>query len=526
MISSPRGLPLVVVDLSGAPSEEAIDWTLRAAAGPDPRPRAARAAAASSCPGKSGRSRSRTSPRAGRPSTAGSPGCAGPPSSCRPPPRPAPSTCAPRRRRSSPSPRPRGCRPRWSHWSDRSYAGAARPRSLSPAGATPPRWSSSAPGGWRAWWADLGSGLLWLAPIDPRRRARPRRASSARGRRRWSRSPGCRARCSPRACRSASSPPPRWTRRSPRCGSASTRCRRSGRRRRSSRPGRSPRCCSAPGRRSPSPGSSGAGAPGGGTVAGLALLLVPLGTAIAAAADPGRLLAGRRRPRRRGPADRARPARADRRRRLDGRRGRPLRRSGRGAAGRLAAVLPPRGAAAVPRTRRQPDLRPAGRPARRGGDARRHREAAGAVADAGAGGLRQPPLAGRPRRLQPARTGGPQDLDQGRGAGTSQPLRGRPRQGRASLGRGQFDPRAGRRPRAPHRTVRKRDLLGPLEGGPHLRGAPRADPDPERPPLRAADPDRPRARRRNTSPTRSHGSPSTSPSRCRAPIGGTCSASR
>ncbi|HEY2478074.1 MAG TPA: DUF58 domain-containing protein [Solirubrobacterales bacterium] len=33
VITSPRGMPLVVVDLSGAPSEEAIDWTLRAAAG-------------------------------------------------------------------------------------------------------------------------------------------------------------------------------------------------------------------------------------------------------------------------------------------------------------------------------------------------------------------------------------------------------------------------------------------------------------------------------------------------------------
>lgn len=33
VVTAPRGLPLVVVDLSGAPSEEAIDWTLRAAAG-------------------------------------------------------------------------------------------------------------------------------------------------------------------------------------------------------------------------------------------------------------------------------------------------------------------------------------------------------------------------------------------------------------------------------------------------------------------------------------------------------------
>jgi uncharacterized protein (DUF58 family) len=33
VISSPRGMPLVVVDLSGAPSEGAVDWTLRAAAG-------------------------------------------------------------------------------------------------------------------------------------------------------------------------------------------------------------------------------------------------------------------------------------------------------------------------------------------------------------------------------------------------------------------------------------------------------------------------------------------------------------
>jgi uncharacterized protein (DUF58 family) len=33
VVSAPRGLPLVVVDLSGAPSEEAIDWTLRTAAG-------------------------------------------------------------------------------------------------------------------------------------------------------------------------------------------------------------------------------------------------------------------------------------------------------------------------------------------------------------------------------------------------------------------------------------------------------------------------------------------------------------
>jgi uncharacterized protein (DUF58 family) len=33
VVTAPRGLPLVVVDLSGAASEEAIDWTLRAAAG-------------------------------------------------------------------------------------------------------------------------------------------------------------------------------------------------------------------------------------------------------------------------------------------------------------------------------------------------------------------------------------------------------------------------------------------------------------------------------------------------------------
>jgi uncharacterized protein (DUF58 family) len=33
VISAPRGMPLVVVDLSGAPSDGAVDWTLRAAAG-------------------------------------------------------------------------------------------------------------------------------------------------------------------------------------------------------------------------------------------------------------------------------------------------------------------------------------------------------------------------------------------------------------------------------------------------------------------------------------------------------------
>jgi uncharacterized protein (DUF58 family) len=33
VISAPRGLPLVIVDLSGAASEAAVDWTLRAAAG-------------------------------------------------------------------------------------------------------------------------------------------------------------------------------------------------------------------------------------------------------------------------------------------------------------------------------------------------------------------------------------------------------------------------------------------------------------------------------------------------------------
>jgi uncharacterized protein (DUF58 family) len=33
VVTAPRGMPLVVVDLSGAPDEEAIDWTLRAAAG-------------------------------------------------------------------------------------------------------------------------------------------------------------------------------------------------------------------------------------------------------------------------------------------------------------------------------------------------------------------------------------------------------------------------------------------------------------------------------------------------------------
>jgi uncharacterized protein (DUF58 family) len=33
VITAPRGMPLVVVDLSGAPAEEAVDWTLRAAAG-------------------------------------------------------------------------------------------------------------------------------------------------------------------------------------------------------------------------------------------------------------------------------------------------------------------------------------------------------------------------------------------------------------------------------------------------------------------------------------------------------------
>lgn len=33
VVTAPQGMPFVVVDLSGAPSEEAIDWTLRAAAG-------------------------------------------------------------------------------------------------------------------------------------------------------------------------------------------------------------------------------------------------------------------------------------------------------------------------------------------------------------------------------------------------------------------------------------------------------------------------------------------------------------
>jgi uncharacterized protein (DUF58 family) len=33
LIAAPRGMPLVVVDLSGAPAREAIDWALRAAAG-------------------------------------------------------------------------------------------------------------------------------------------------------------------------------------------------------------------------------------------------------------------------------------------------------------------------------------------------------------------------------------------------------------------------------------------------------------------------------------------------------------
>ncbi|MBS1891633.1 MAG: DUF58 domain-containing protein, partial [Actinobacteria bacterium] len=33
VITAPRGMPLVVVDLSGAPSDGAVDWTLRAAAG-------------------------------------------------------------------------------------------------------------------------------------------------------------------------------------------------------------------------------------------------------------------------------------------------------------------------------------------------------------------------------------------------------------------------------------------------------------------------------------------------------------
>jgi uncharacterized protein (DUF58 family) len=33
VITAPQGMPLVVVDLSGAPSDEAVDWTLRAAAG-------------------------------------------------------------------------------------------------------------------------------------------------------------------------------------------------------------------------------------------------------------------------------------------------------------------------------------------------------------------------------------------------------------------------------------------------------------------------------------------------------------
>jgi uncharacterized protein (DUF58 family) len=33
VVTAPRGMPLVVVDLSGTPSEAAVDWTLRAAAG-------------------------------------------------------------------------------------------------------------------------------------------------------------------------------------------------------------------------------------------------------------------------------------------------------------------------------------------------------------------------------------------------------------------------------------------------------------------------------------------------------------
>ena len=191
---------------------------------------------------------------------------------------------------------------------------------------------------------------------------------------------------------------------------------------RSSRPGRWRRCCSSPGPRPASPGSSGARPAGSARSLGFALLLVPLGAAIAMQQTPDASWQG------------AIVLVA------------VVLRIARGRLVPIVATASMVGAVALfgaqvaaPRAGWQPfghhqrlaqfheldtepDLRAARRPAHRRGDARRHRAAAGAVADAGARGLRQPALAGRPRNLPPARTGGPQArVDQGRGARAAQP---------------------------------------------------------------------------------------------------------
>ena len=149
----------------------------------------------------------------------------------------------------------------------------------------------------------------------------------------------------------------------------------------------------------------------------------------------------------------------------------------------------------LPRTRHQADLWAAGRPADRRRDARRHRAAAGAVADAGAGGLRQPPLARRPRRLQPARTGRPAGArSRSRCAGSATGSSSRPGRIAAVRGAGRHDAGAGRRPR--------RSLDRPTEGEAYrveaatVHTSDRAaggDPGADREALPDPDPDRPRA---------------------------------
>ena len=208
------------------------------------------------------------------------------------------------------------------------------------------RWADAAAlillsvGGVAAWWGALGNGLLWLAPGDRRRGAD--RGGRAAGARRDGRRDPLAAGLDPRRGPAGGRPRP---------GRA---------RHHLGRPPR--RARSAADDRHRDAGDPGLGAGGGAAdrgdgdrprrdpLAGRRLVaharrLRPAAGAARRrdrhAADPGRLLDRRARPRRRGPADRPRAADPDRRHRLDGRRGRALRRPGRRPARGLAAVRPP-----------------------------------------------------------------------------------------------------------------------------------------------------------------------------------------
>src|SRR6185312_3710172 len=125
----------------------------------------ARAGAASCCRASGIRSRWRAYPGVGPACTVAWRACEAPSAPRRPPPPREPSTCGRRRLRRAGRRDRDGSRPRWSR-------SRKRPSGVVRAGADrEPRWGDAAAlillcgGGLVAWWGDLGSGLLWLAPM-------------------------------------------------------------------------------------------------------------------------------------------------------------------------------------------------------------------------------------------------------------------------------------------------------------------------------------------------------------------------